>query len=49
MAGSGVGVGRRELGADRLERFDLSGLSAGMYFVETTIDGHAQRTRITKF
>ena len=37
------------IGADRLERFDLSGLSAGMYFVETTIDGHAQRTRITKF
>lgn len=48
----GSRVIRRDLGAvsgERRERFDLSGLSAGVYFLETTIAGRPQRTRITKF
>ena len=43
---------RHDLGAvsgERRERLDLSGLSAGVYFLETTIADRPQRTRITKF
>jgi hypothetical protein len=48
----GAKVIRHDLGAvsgERRERLDLSGLSGGVYFVEITISGRLQRTRITKF